>query len=445
MMIIARAMAATAGPYSARPCTHRARDRQTVNERSAASPKVGFFGLLGSGNSGNDASMETVLSYLRAEHPDVVVDVMGSGASERIRARYGLDNMPLYWFTRHEERASGLSAITLKALGKGLDVFRTASWIRRHDVVIVPGTGPLETTMPVQPWGFPFTLFVATLAGRLFGAKVALVSVGASDIKKPATRWLSDAAARLAYYRSYRDDYSRAAMQRRGIDTSKDYIFPDLVFGVPMPAYDPGDMKVIGVGVMDYYGGDDDRPRAAEIHSSYVEKMTAFVSWLVSSGYKVRIFGGDSKFDWDIADQVISDVRREQPDLDPTALTAERVNSYTELVQLIASVGIVVATRYHNVMCALKLCKPTISIGYSGKFVTLMTEMGVAEFNQFADSFSVSQLIDQFEEVKRRHAELRSRMADRNAVNREALDEQFALLSEKLLGIPRVAPTRARA
>jgi len=388
--------------------------------------------------------METVLAYLRTAHPDAVVDVMTSGPRELIRARYDVDATPLHWYARYEKRTSGLVASSLKAVGKGVDVFRVASWVRRHDAVIVPGTGPLETTMPVRPWGFPLNLLVATLAGRVLGTKVALVSVGADSIKKRATRWISDTTVRLAYYRSYRDDYSLAAMRRRGINSANDHVFPDLVFGVPMPPYRPVDMKIVGVGVMDYYGTNDDRQRGAEIHAAYVEKMTTFVSWLVSTGHEVRLFGGDSKFDWEVADRIVADVRRAQPNLDPACLTAERVNSYAELVRLMASVGVVVATRYHNVMCALKLCKPTISLGYSGKFVTLMTEMGVPEFNQFADSFDVKRLIEQFDEVKERHAELRSRMAARNAANRDALDRQFALLSETLIGA-KVTPAQARA
>ena len=58
--------------------------------------------------------------------------------------------------------------------------------------------------------------------------------------------------------------------------------------------------------------------------------------------------------------------------------------------------GVIVATRYHNVMCALKLCKPTISLGYSQKFVNLMADMGLAEFGQFAYSLDLDRLIEQF-------------------------------------------------
>ena len=86
-----------------------------------------------------------------------------------------------------------------------------------------------------------------------------------------------------------------------------------------------------------------------------------------------------------------------------------------------APVGMVVATRYHNVMCALKLCKPTISLGYSRKFISLMTDMGLAEFYQFADSLDVDRLIEQFKELEGRHTELQQQMADRNAANRRSL------------------------
>lgn len=416
-----------------------------LNALPAVGPKVGLFGLLGSGNFGNNASMETILSYLRTAHPNAILDIRGSGTAEQIRSAYGIDATPLYWYSKYEKRTSGPSAIALKAVGKGLDIVRTVSWVRRHDVVIVPGAGPLETTTPVRAWGFPFTFFVAALSGRLLGTKVLLVSVGADDIQKRVTRWLSNATVRLAYYTSYRDNHSLAAMQRRGVATAKSLVFPDLAFGAPTPPYDPGDMKIVGVGVMDYYGGNDDRHRAAEIHSSYIEKMTTFVDWLISTGHEVRLFGGDTKFDWDVADQIIADVRRARPDLDPASLTAERANSYAELMLLVSPAGTVVATRYHNVMCALKLCKPTISLGYARKFVALMTDMGVPEFNQFADSFSVKQLMEQFEEVKTRHAELRSLMSARNTAKRDALAGQFALLSEMLFRTAKTAPARISA
>ena len=388
--------------------------------------------------------METVLGYLHDAHPRVVVDVMGGGDPQRMHAKYGVDVTPLYWYQKYDQNKTGVQAGILKAMGKGIDIVRTISWVRRHEAVIVPGAGALESTLPTRPWGFPFALFVLCLSGRLCHTKVALVSVGAEIINNRATRLLSDATARLAFYRSYRDINSREAMQRRGIDVSRDPVYPDLVFGIPSPPYEPGDPQLVGMGVMDYYGGNDDRDRADEVHSSYIEKMTQFTGWLVDHGYRVRLFGGDSKFDWDVADQIIADVRAARPGLASSVMSADRVASYAELMQLLSPVGVVVATRYHNVMCALKLCKPTISLGYSPKFVSLMGDMGLADFNQFADSFVVDKLTEQFNEVEKRHAELQQQMADRNAANVRSLAGQFALLSDALLpGAPDRAQTSA--
>lgn len=400
---------------------------------------MGLFGILGSGNSGNDASLDTVLGYLREAHPDAMVDAMCGGPG-RVKADYGLDAEPMFWYQQFDQQKSRLAADALKVLGKGIDTIRTVSWVRRHDAVIVPGAGALETTLPQRAWAFPYELFLLSLSGRLFGTKVALVSVGADDIGMRVTRWLSNSTARLASYRSYRDSFSRDAMRRRGIDTSRDKVYPDLVFGVPTPPYDPGDPQLVGLGVMDYHGGNDDRGQAAEIHSSYIDALSRFARWLADSGYRIRLFGGDNKFDGEVAEQIMADLHRHKPDLEPSRVSVVSFSSYAELMREMTPCGIVVATRYHNVMCALKLCKPTISLGYSRKFISLMGDMGLSEFNQFAYALDADRLIEQFKEVESRHAEIRQQMMERNLANREALDQQFAALSALLLPDSPAAP-----
>jgi polysaccharide pyruvyl transferase WcaK-like protein len=411
---------------------------------SVAAPRVGLFGLLGSGNSGNDASMATVIAYFQRSHPRVVLDAF-CGGPELVRASYGIDTTPLFWYQRFEQRKSLVPAAFLRLLGKGVDVIRIASWVRRHDAVIVPGAGVLETTLPVRAWGFPYSLLILAASGKIFGTKVALVSVGADLINKRPTRWVSNATARLASYRSYRDLYSRNAMRQRGIDTSSDPVYPDLVFGVPTPRYEAGDPQLVGVGVMAYYGGNDDRGRAAEIHSRYVETMTQFTRWLVDNGYRVRLFGGDNKFDVQIAESILADLRQYRTDLGSSQVTVAEFSSYPELIGEMAPVGMVVATRYHNVMCAVKLCKPTISIGYSRKFIDLMEDMGLADFSQFASSVDLAKLIEQFGELERRRMHIYKKMADRNVAAVVALEEQFSVLSALLLQLDKSEPALAES
>jgi polysaccharide pyruvyl transferase WcaK-like protein len=403
-------------------------------ERSAAVPRVGLFGLLGAGNIGNDVSTESVLRYLRANHPDAIVDAMCPGP-EQLTSEYGIEAVPLLWYQKHDHRTSGLAAIPLRALGTGLDAFRTASWVRGRDVVIVPGTGVLEATLPLRPWATPYEMLLLCASGRLFGTKVALVSVGANVISQRTTRWLFKAAARLAFYRSYRDIGSREAMSQRGLDTTRDHVYPDLAFSIPTPPYDPGDLQTVGVGLMAYYGTNDDRRRADEIHASYMETMKRFVRWLADSGRRIRLFAGD-RCDDSAVQEILADLRAHRPDVDPAWIVAEPVTSFAELMRVMAPVGTVVATRYHNVICALKMVKPTISLGYGIKNNAVMADAGLSEFCQFANSLDLDLLIKQFTELESRAVQLRRTMAERNATNARLLDEQFAALSALLFPAP---------
>ena len=159
----------------------------------------------------------------------------------------------MFWYHKYEQRISGVTAIALKVLGKGIDVVRTASWVRRHDVVIVPGCGVLEASLPMRPWGFPYAMFLLSASGRLFGTKVALVSVGAGAINQPVTRWLFNSAARLAFYRSYRDPGAREAMRRARALTSRETTSTPTWRSRSRPRQMmPGDAQSVGVGVMAY-------------------------------------------------------------------------------------------------------------------------------------------------------------------------------------------------
>jgi polysaccharide pyruvyl transferase WcaK-like protein len=168
---------------------------------------------------------------------------------------------------------------------------------------------------------------------------------------------------------------------------------------------------------------------------------------LVDNGYRVRLFGGDNKFDGEIAEKILADL----PNLEPSRVTLASFSSYPELIREMRPVGMVVVTRYHNLMCALKLCKPTISLGYSRKFISLMADMGLAELHHFADSPNVGRLIEQFKELESRRAELQQQMAERNAAHKQSLADQFAMLpgcpcraaSQRMPELPRTGSPEA--
>ncbi|MCT2590676.1 polysaccharide pyruvyl transferase family protein [Streptomyces sp. N2-109] len=387
--------------------------------------RVGVFGLLGSGNVGNNGSLEAVLGYLRAEHPEAVVDAL-CGGPEVIAARYRISATRLNWYRGEYRTASRAGAIAAKGLGKLVDAVRTAVWVRRHDVVIVPGTGVLEATLPLRPWGFPYSLFLLCATGRLFGTRVALVSVGAAAIGRRPTRTLTRWSARLAAYRSYRDALSRDAMRAMGVDTARDQIYEDLAFALPTPpAGAPSKTPdPVCVGVMAFHGSDDDRARAEEIHRRYLDGTTGFVRALVEDGRPVRLLTGD-EVDRPVVAAILDAV-------DSPLVTAAETASLADLMKEMAAADTVVATRYHNLVCALKVGTPTLALSYSAKSDALMARMGLGAYCHPAREVDTDRLLEQFRALERGSAELRRTLSERNLVAARRVEHQFTALTAAL-------------
>ncbi|MDQ0486181.1 polysaccharide pyruvyl transferase WcaK-like protein [Streptomyces thermodiastaticus] len=400
------------------------------------SPRVGLFGLFGSGNVGNDGSLVAVLDHLRADRPEAEVDAL-CGGPETVTARYGIPAARLHWFRGEYRTAARPGDIAGKGVGKLVDAFRIAAWVRRHDLVIVPGTGILESTLPLRPWGMPYSLFLVCAAGRLLRTPVALVGVGASGTGSRPVRALTRWAARLAAYRSYRDTLSRDAIRAMGVDTSRDEVYADLVFALPTPP--PGDPSgppgPVCVGVMDFGGSNDERDRAEELRSRYLDGMTRFVRALAAEGRPVRLLTGDD-VDRPVTEAILEAV-------DSPLVTAAATASLGDLMKEMAVADTVVATRYHNLVCALKVGTPALAVSYAAKSDRLMADMGLGEHCHPARDIDAGRLLEQFRALERDRAEVRRTLAEGNPVLAGRVRRQFEALNA-LLPASDAAPDHVR-
>ncbi|MFR9805614.1 polysaccharide pyruvyl transferase family protein [Pseudonocardia sp. RS010] len=394
-------------------------------------PAVGVFGLLGSGNLGNDGSMAAVLAHVRSAHPDARLGALCAGP-DRVAERYGVPATRMNWFEGEYRTAAGPRAIALKALGKVVDAFRTAAWVRRHDLVIVPGMGVLEATLPLRPWGFPYSLFLLCATGRLLGTRIALVGVGADEIRRGATRRLIVWSARLAHFRSYRDELSRDALAHMGVDTAEDPVHPDLAFALDLPTAGARYGGGVGVGVMDYSGSNDDRADAQEIRARYLQRITEVVRRLLREGREVRLFTGDEADEVVVA-EILAEVATRPDGVDPAKLHAGATSDLETLMGQMGRMDLVVATRYHNVLSALAVATPTISLSYAGKNDALMADMGFAEFCQPVRGFEVDRLFEQIAELEDRQHEVRATLTERTEQAARRVTEVLAQLSPALL------------
>jgi polysaccharide pyruvyl transferase WcaK-like protein len=162
--------------------------------------------------------------------------------------------------------------------------------------------------------------------------------------------------------------------------------------------------------------------------------MKRFVLWLGARGYRVRLLGGDERDTAAHRDflAMLRDGDSEGGRLDGW-LSVEPTDTIDQLIGQIAATEVVVATRFHNVLCALMLAKPTISIGYARKNDALMQEMGVDGYCQHIDHLDVDRLIAQFEALTAGKAILSEGLRRQAQRQRDALRQQERLLAVDLL------------
>jgi polysaccharide pyruvyl transferase WcaK-like protein len=398
---------------------------------------VGLFGLFGIGNSGNDGSLESMVRFLRRAAPqEGLLCICGDPAV--VEKAFGLDavsiyNMPRRWI-------GGRAGVVLqKAAGRATLWLHAWRHLRRLKVLIVPGMGVLDD-FAVSPLGWPHDILSWCVLGRLMGVKVIFVSIGAGPIRHPLSRWFMKAAARAAHYRSYRDTVSKAFMESIGFDARQDAIYPDIAFALPPPAStrpQGGESwpLTIGVGVMAYHGWHNDRTRGAAIYAAYLQKMTSFLVWLLDQGHGVRLLMGDDA-DRRAIDDLLRAIRSRRTDLAEDAIVFAPAYTLHDVMQQMADSDLVVATRYHNIVCALRMDKPTISIGYADKNDALLAQMGLSDFCQHIERLDVHLLEMQTTRLMSDRAAFERRIREMRTRFESKLREQEGLLTSLIFPSP---------
>jgi polysaccharide pyruvyl transferase WcaK-like protein len=363
---------------------------------------VALYGFLGSGNIGNDASLETVLAWLRAQRPDLGVHCI-TITPGLLEARYGVPSTALAWYQAQAGRPRLLD-LAGKVLGRFADVPRSLLLAGRADAVVVPGMGVLEEALGVTPWGLPLWLFLIAAACRLRRRPFVLLAVGAEPVRHRLTRALFAATVRLAAHVSYRDTWSAAAMRANGAGRPC-AVVPDVAFAHPAPRRaDPRPGTVV-VGVMAYHGDEDDPVRGAAVLDRYVRTMAEVAGRLAGAGDQVVLVGGD-RVDLPVAQRVAGAVRAARPGLPGNAVSVGEAAGFAALTAELARAEVVVASRFHNLICAVRLARPVVSVGYAPKNARLMTALGLGDYCQDIGDLDAVRLLDQIARARTSAADI---------------------------------------
>jgi polysaccharide pyruvyl transferase WcaK-like protein len=217
-----------------------------------------------------------------------------------------------------------------------------------------------------------------------------------------------------------------------GFSTDNDPVYPDLVFNLdqmvlPSPHVYKRPRPVIGIGLMDDPGRYSVETPSNATHLSYLHALGTFVHWLLIRNYDVRLLIGDV-YDIPVMRHFTELVTHNGLIGIRGRLFNEPAASVDQLLSQIASTDLVVATRFHNVLLSLLLEKPVIGITFHHKIVSLMTQMGLAEYCLDINTLDAERLIQQFCELENDADRVKSAIRQKTKECREALDQQYAAI-----------------
>ena len=389
------------------------------NADAAPRQRIAVFGGFGIGNFGNDASAEAVLSYLAEHHPTAEVTCVctnPSGLRERMRVNAITTAM----------RPKGIwriaDTLLLRQPSAWTNLVRSILVMGRFDILLVAGTGVFDDFRDT-PLGWPSRLLRWCLAARVRGARVAFLSVGAGPILNPVSRWLFKASAMSAQHRSYRDADSREYMRKLGVDESKSLVLPDLAFLLSAPASlvrAPDAPLTIGVGMMNYRGWRD----SSAVFDSYIDLHARLLDWIAAKGFKTRILIGQTPTD-------LVAVRALESRLGRSLMSPEeeKMNSFHDAMAAAAATDIVVASRYHVQIAALKMRRPLVSLSYGPKNDALLADAGLGAFTQDVHAVDFDKLVGQIERLVAERARFSAIVDARVSAMENKLRETLAALS----------------
>lgn len=387
--------------------------------------KIGVLGPFGFGNLGDAATQDAMIANIRDRQPGA--EIVGISLNPEDTAH------------RHQIAAFPISPQAFRPEGSRLDDVRREfgfdarafGMLRRLDLLIVSGGGQLD-----DAWGgaraHPLNLLRWTLLAQAARVPVAFVSVGAGPIfsswSKRFLRWALSRAA----YRSYRDEESRELIRGIGIrDPGR--VFPDLAFSLPLSETRrvPGDRPTVGIGPMPHRDprmspqpGPDPR-----LYREYVRKLADFTGWVIEERNAVVVFYvGEARHDPPVITDVVRQMRDGRDVREGVDFRVPKIDTVSDLMECLAPLDLVVASRFHGVLLPLSLSVPAVAMSYHPKVTVLMDTMGLGEFCFDIDEGEVYQLQEAFDRAMAGRGTIAESLAARSAEHRCALAEQYDLI-----------------
>ena len=444
----------------------------TQGIRLQEGPTVALLEHFGTGNLGDDSTVEAVLQQIRRRWPEA--SIVGLSLNpEDTEKRHGIRSYPIrrtiltadWWVPSSADpvdikasrdqfksavkavlRKSGLYGVALPVVDLCREIaflYRSLRIARTFDLLVVSGGGQLLDTW--GPWGFPYTLFKWTMLARLSGARYCFLNVGAGPLTGRLGRWFVKLSLRRGFYVSYRDRKSMALLRSIGY-RGEAQVVADNVYGLRLPHADarvrkPGpDGLVIGISPMAYCDPRRYWEKDQAIYNRYIRALAEFGAQLIRAGHRVRLFSSDIWFDLLAIADLKAAISEKVADEEWKRLTVDPVKDVQDLMHELSQVDCVVTCRYHGVVFAHLANVPVIALAHHPKISTLMDDFGLSEYCLDIRGFDASVLMESLRRLIAGMDDLTTRVPRKVAACRRELDGQFDLLFP-----PARSPVKARA
>jgi polysaccharide pyruvyl transferase WcaK-like protein len=400
--------------------------------------KIALFGTFGTGNLGNECTLQAMLFNIRRRLPNAQVSCVCSNPEETA-STYGIRALAIREMPLRGTNNRAWRLLRKVFLGIPVDLYRWFSVIKGligNQMLIMTGTGMLSDS-GIHPLGLHYDILRWSVIAKLCRCKLLFVSVGAGPIRHTLSRSFVKAALRLANYRSYRDGFSKEYLKSIGFDSDDDAVYPDLAFSLPegmLPDnQEDGDKHAaVGVGLITHHVQCSLSDDVEQAYREYTKKMATFIGWLVEHNRTVRLLTGDVVYDSRVRRDVRTLLEQSGLTYKKSNIIDETARSFEGLLSQLATTKIVVASRFHSLLLALMLGKPALAISFHEKDDSLMTAIGLQEFCQDIANLDVSRLKEQFVALEEDADRLGQKIRLKTKGYRRELDRQYSCIFDEI-------------
>jgi len=433
--------------------------------------KIGLLDHLGFGNLGDDATLDAVMSNLRARWPHAEVIALTMNPLDT-RQRHGVPayairrvwKMPPHahqatpqnagfkakvksWVTKYRALYAVINTIKKTAVEMPRKFFQEVAFlaesfsvVKKLDLLVISGGGQLLDSWG-GPWAFPYTLFKWVFLAKLAHVRCYFVNVGAGPLNKPLSKWFVRRSLAVAEYVSFRDDDSRALVEHIGF-RGKSEVSVDCVYGLDFCAHQPTDLSArketaVGFSPMAYCD-----PRAywdqnQSVYNDYIQRLVSFGAWLISRQHLIKVFSTEISFDQHAIEDLTRALKNHVGAAASPSITLEPVHAFPGLITAIRGTEYIVTCRYHGVVLAHLMNRPVLAISHHPKIATLMRDLGLSEYCVDIRAFDLDLLRDKFTRLVENRDEIKTRMSDQARRYNRGLNAQFDRLFPRQTAIER--------